>query len=146
MADFLIYWKGFWNDIQDGNSDFDEKWHTEQKHFYKKVQSGDILWLIVFGGNLHSDEWRLISQICVEKKDINSEKEKPYGIFGNKEKSQKFNVEYQSDFTPILHKLEFESGKKITKEGRIIGQNIQQIRDLTETDSLLLKDYSASLK
>lgn len=147
MADFLIYWKDFWEDKKDGNSNFDERWHTGLKWFYNNVEKGDNLWFITFDNKPNSDEWRLVSRIVVEKKEPKkNRKKKPYGISGNNHKSKKFDIESQSDFTPIIHKLEFKSGKKITARGRTIGLFLRQIRPLSATDNTLLEDYSKNLK
>jgi hypothetical protein len=146
MADFLIYWKNYWEDMRSGNTNFDEMWHTKQKYFYKKVQNGDNLWFVTLDKNSYAAEWRIISRVFVESKNEFSEKEKPYGVFGNKEKSQKFNFEFQLDFASVLSRLDFESGKKLKLNGRDIGKAIQQIRPLSETDGFLLREYSKKLK
>lgn len=144
MSDFLRYWKDYWKDRKNGDDNFDEMWHFKTDRDYQKVELGDTLWFLT--RNLHSDEWRLISQVFVEKKNPDFNKDKPYGIFGDKEKSRRFNTESQSDFASIIHKIEFESRKKIEVSGNKIGNRLQSLRRLTEADSFLLKKYSKKLE
>jgi hypothetical protein len=141
MVDFLIYWKYYWQDTGDLNDD----WYTEQAPFYASVRPGDNLWIVVTGGKSHPGEWRLLQKIHVERKRINRKVGRPYGVFGNRGSSERFDVESQPDFAPILQALTFISGKRITAGGAKIGNAIQKIRPLSDADSAKLKQYSARL-
>ena len=54
-------------------------------------------------------------------------------------------LDAQPDFTPVLHKLEFTTGKRIILDGALIGRTLQQLRPLTSADSILLKQYARKL-
>lgn len=145
MSNYLLYWKYFWEDIADNPSAFNELWHTRQEGFWNKVKSGDSLWVVISGGSQFPDEWRLLQRIVVQEKFTNFSFERPYGIIGNEKTGQHYDVSTQFDLTPLLHKLEFLSGKKITANGRAIGNAIQAIRPLSENDGLLLNEYAQKL-
>lgn len=146
MSNYLLYWKYFWGDIADEPTALNELWHTAQESFWDKVAQGDSLWVVVSGGERFPDEWRLLQRIVVQKKFTNFSFDRPYGIIGDAIESQRFEVSTQSDFTPLLQRLEFVSGKNITASGRAIGNAIQKIRPLSEADGLLLEEYARNLE
>jgi 5-methylcytosine-specific restriction enzyme A len=146
MPDYLLYWKYFWQDMEDHPESFNDTWHTRNKSFHNEVEQGDSLWVVVSGGLSHPEEWRLLQRIVVDKKFVDYSSERPYGILGDPKRGQKFDVESQSDLTNLLHKLKFESDKRITTTGRAIGNAIQAIRPLSESDTILLRKYSETLE
>jgi hypothetical protein len=97
----------------------------------------------VWGGEDHSDEWRLAQRISV--KEIRSNNGE-FHTKGDVKNSQTFDVDKQSDLTPILRKLNFASGKRITARGKLIGRSIQRNRPLAESDVVLLEQYAKKLK
>jgi len=101
----------------------------------------------VSGGTDHTDEWRLLQRIHVRKRKFEgSEYERPYHASGDPKKSLKFDIVKQPDLTPLLHKLEFVSGRRIKAKGRLIGRSLQAIRPLSDDDVVLLEDYAKGLK
>lgn len=146
MPDYLLYWKYFWQDMEDHPESFDDNWHTRNESFHNAVEPGDSLWVVVSGGWHHPEEWRLLQRIVVDKKFVDYSSERPYGILGDPARGQKFDVEAQADLTNLLHQLEFKSGKRITTTGRAIGNAIQAIRPLSEFDTALLRKYSETLE
>lgn len=145
MANYLLYWKYFWDDIAKNPTDFNDNWHTKQEGFWYKVNEGDNLWVVVSGGSDFPDEWRLLHKIVAQEKFDNLTGRR-YEIKGNTVSSQRFEVSSQSDLTTLLQKLEFESGKKIQVSGRAIGNTIQANRPLTENDGLFLEEYAQNLE
>lgn len=145
MSNYLLYWKYFWDDIAEDPTALNELWHTKQDSFWYKVEPNDSLWVVVSGGERFSDEWRLLQRIVVQEKFTNFTYDRPYAIIGDAAKSQRFEVSTQTDFTPLLQQLEFVSGKKLIVSGRAIGNALQTIRPLSESDGLLLEEYSRNL-
>jgi hypothetical protein len=145
MTDYLMYWKYFWQDMQEHPDSFNDKWHTRNESFFNQVERGNSLWVVVSGGLRYPEEWRLLQRIVVAEKFVNYDYERPYGILGDPGKGQKFDIEAQTDLTPLLHKLEFVSGRRITAKGRGIGNALQTIRPLSESDTALLKQYANTL-
>jgi hypothetical protein len=146
MANYLLYWKFFWDDIAENPNDFNDNWHTEQEGFWYKANEGDNLWVVVSGGLHFPDEWRLLHKIVVQEKFYNPSDGRRFEIKGNPISSQRFEVSVQSDLTHLLQTLEFESGKKIRVNGKAIGNALQAIRPLTENDGLLLEEYAENLE
>ena len=146
MPDYLMYWKYFWQDMEENSDSFNDRWHTRNESFFNQVEQGDSLWVVVSGGLRHPEEWRLLQRIVVDEKFVNYDYERPYGILGDPEKGQKFDIESQSDLTDLLHKLEFMSGRRITARGRGIGNALQAIRPLSASDTALLKKYAGTLE
>lgn len=146
MANYLLYWKFFWNDIAQDPNDLNDQWHTEQEGFWYKAKEGDNLWVVVSGGYNFPDEWRLLQKIVVQEKFFNPTDGRRYEIKGNTALSQRFEVSAQSDLIDLLQSLEFESGKKLYVSGRAIGNALQSIRPLTENDGLILEEYAQFLE
>jgi 5-methylcytosine-specific restriction enzyme A len=146
MPDYLVYWKNFWQDMEDDPESFHANWHTRNKSFHNKVEQGDSLWVVASGGLRHPEEWLLLQRIVVDEKFVDHGSELLYGILGDPANSQKFGIESQSDLTNLLHQLEFQSGKRITTTGRAIGNTIQAIRPLSGSDTILLRKYSETLE
>jgi len=151
MPDFLLYRKNYWKDLEKDSNCIDEIWHTGQKPFFDKVEQGDSLWVVVTDGSHHPAEceWRLLQRMVVQEKSVDYRDEyhdRPYRTDGDYEKGQRFDVEAQFDLTPLLHKLDFKSGRRITDTGKKIGNSLQKIRPLSESDSALLKEYAKDLK
>lgn len=146
MSNFLLYWKYFWDDFAENSDSLNELWYTAQKSFWEKVEPDDNLWVVIFGDSQSPNEWRLLQRIVVQKKFTDFKYDRPYRLIGDSAKGQHFNISSQDDLTPLLHSLNFVSGKKITATGRAIGNAIQTIRPLSEADGLLLEKYSQTLK
>jgi len=153
MADCLVYWKQFWGDYEnEKDSDFlenDWDWYDKRKRFFNQLERGDTLWVAVSGGAEHPDEWRLLQGIVIRDLKFvdkyNHVDGRPYCVVGDREKSQKFDFDSQLDLANLLHELEFVSGKKITKEGKSIGLQLEQFRPLSPSGSRLLEQYARNL-
>jgi hypothetical protein len=146
MADYLLYWKSFWRATENNLFDRDFRWHTKQDGFWRNVEAGDNLWTIASGGDYAPDEWRLVDRIVAREKFTNFDFDWPFGIIGDPARSEAYDVEMQPDLTPLLLRLEFESGMRLSVHGRAIGNAIQKHRRLSVADSLLLKDYARGLE
>jgi hypothetical protein len=146
MADCLVYWKSYWTDIKETPDAVNEHWYNDNKRFYKQIKPGDSLWVVVSGGPEHPDEWRLLQRIYVIRKKPIASKYGGYDVIGDPKQGKHFRVASQPDFTSMLHKLEFISGKKIRAAGRLIGQALQTFRPLSDKDVVLLRAYANKLK
>ncbi|HEV7893109.1 MAG TPA: DUF3883 domain-containing protein [Pyrinomonadaceae bacterium] len=144
MADCLVYWKEFWKDVKE-NPEWGTDYHTRSRHFFDQIAPGDSLWVVVSGGTAYPDEWRLLQRIVVKKLMFTSTDFRPYSAVGDPRRVLDFDIDSQPDITPLLLKLEFESGRKIRAGGRAIGNALQAIRPLTESDSALLKEFASTL-
>ncbi|CAG1770147.1 hypothetical protein BAC2_00847 [uncultured bacterium] len=144
MTDYLAYWKNYKDDA-DSPADVSRNWRTKLKWFYTCVETNDHLWVVISGGHDDPSEWQLLQQICVKTREIEKSRYGKYHIIGDKKRSQVFDPKVQPDFALVLKKLDFASGKKIALEGKRIGQAIQTIRRLSDSDCVLLDDYSKTL-
>lgn len=142
MADCLVYWKVYWEQRKQPDA-FIPDWYTRYKYFPNQVDIGDNLWVVVWGGEDHPDKWRLIQRISVKDVVFNNGE---FHAKGDVKNSQTFDVKNQSDLTPILRKLNFASGKRITARGKLIGRSIQRSRPLSDSDVILLEQYAKTLK
>ena len=153
MADYLLYWKYYWRDVHIlGPGMVTSDWHTSNERIFDQLRTGDNLWVVIQGGDSGQDEWRLLERICIGKleQDVDEERYEvnEYGRFhviGDPTRSDVFDPVDQPDFTPLLLKLTFSTGRKITSSGRLIGQSLQTARKLSDADTDMLKAYSAKL-
>ncbi len=139
MSDYLAYWKKYWRDCQDTGQRFTEQWHTNSKRSFQQVKPDDNFWIVATGGSDCPDEWRLVQRLHINEVRLDSEHVRRYLFDGVVEERWKFDIGAQSDFTPILHKLDFASGKKIKERGKRIGLTLENIRRLSEDDVALLE-------
>jgi hypothetical protein len=142
MADCLVYWKEYWKDYkQYGESALNPEWYTKYRAFPHQIGKGDSLWVVVWGGEDHPDEWRLIQRIYV-KSVIFDPDDKQWHAVGDERKSETFDIKNQPDFGQILHTLRFASGKALSAKGKAIGRSIQRSRPLSHSDIGLLRHYA----
>lgn len=145
MADFLLYWKSFWREGENNVIDRDFRWHTKQEGSWRSFETGDSLWTVASGGDEASDEWRLVDRIVVKEKFTNFDYDWPFGVIGDFTQSEAYQIDAQPNLTPLLQQLEFASGKRLTKNGRAIGNALQAHRRLTQSDGRLLEEYARGL-
>ena len=143
MGDWLMYWKEHWIDC-DHYDPLSGGWHTEQQFFYDQVMPGDSLWIVINGGTERPEDWLLFERIVAAGKKMKN-KPRPYFIIGDPKKSERFDLEGQDNFEPVLHKLQFRTGTKIRTQGPMIGRSLQRIRPLCDKDTVLLEGYSKRL-
>ena len=157
MADCLVYWQRYWRDVDDLSEDSEEyrekanaHWATRNEKFRRQAKSRDSLWVVVWAGKKYPNEWRLLQRIYLrERPKLDRSLPSDYGEYhvdGDPRKSQLFRREGQIDFTPMPHKLTFRTGKKIAVKGRRIGNCIETIRPLSDSDVVLLQKYERKLK
>ncbi len=146
MANYLVYWRGYWGDVAHQGIDF--RWNTRNDAFFRRVRLEDHIWVVVSGGSDKPDEWRLLQRIVVADKGQNLPGHQ-YGhnrIEGDETGSQVYDLTSQPDLTPVLHEMEFDSGRRITSDGAKIGQSLQSIRTLTPEDARRLAEHAATLR
>jgi hypothetical protein len=142
MADCLVYWKVYWQQTERfGKSAVTPDWDTKYEYFPDQVEPGDNIWVVMRDG----DRWSLIQRISIKKIILNRENG-IWDVKGDRSKSETFDIQNQPDFTPILRRLNFASGKKITKSGAWIGTQIQRPRPLSDADVILLNKYARTLQ
>jgi hypothetical protein len=142
MSNWLLYWKE--HSIEGDYEPVSNGWHTKQEPFFRQAQRGDSLWVVVHVGTARGDRWLLFEHILVLRKKVKSTK-RQYCVLGDPQRSERFDLIRQVDLEPVLHKLQFVTGRKIKAQGRMIGRSLQTIRRLSDTDTLLLEDYSRKL-
>lgn len=149
MADCLIYWKNCSAELNEFTSNKPGPWnlhyHSKSRHLFDQIERGENLWIVVFDTAPPPGDWLLIETISVMEKTHKPELARPYQIAGDPKKSLCFDIRKQSDLTPVLHKLNFVTGKKILASGAKIAQSLQPIRPLTSGDSALLQRYCKDL-
>ena len=114
MAHYLLYWKSFWREGENNIVDSDFRWHTQQEGFWRNVVAGDSLWTLALGADEAPTEWRLVDRIVVREKFTNFDFDWPFGIIGDPTLSEGYRIETQSDLTPVLQRLKFQSGLRLT--------------------------------
>ena len=149
MADCLVYWKDCSAELNTFRSDKPGPWNfhynSKSRCLFDQIERGETLWIVVFDTAPPPGDWLLIERIAVMDKKHNPESARPYQIVGDPEKSVSFDIRKQSDLTPVLHELNFVTGKKILAGGIKIALSLQYIRPLTNGDSALLERYSKDL-
>ena len=149
MADCLVYWKDCSAELKHFASDTPGPWnfhyHSKNPRLFDRIERGDNLWIVVFDTEPQPGEWLLIERLCVAEKRYKSELKRPYQIVGDPGQSTSFDIRKQEDLTPVLHNLNFVTGKKILVSGIKIALVLQNIRQLTEGDSASLEQYSQGL-
>jgi hypothetical protein len=145
MTDYLAYWVPFWDDTEGDLSVVVHNWFTNRKYFFGQVKPGDNIWVVVTGGSRHSDEWRLLQRVYVRALEYKKGEKFSYWAVGDDDKSELFDPDEQIDFAPMLRKLKFASGKRITGRGRKIGTLLRAIRPLSDSDVVLLQEYAHKL-
>ncbi len=145
MADFLVYWKYFWRETRDDPNNVGEDWSTARESVFKQIKPGDRIWVVVTGGSRRPAQWRLLQRIVARRKGTNWDADWPYEVLGDPQGNQRFDVLSQSDFAPLLRRLEFASGNRIRFRGTKIGKTLQSPRKLSGADGDLLLGYSRNL-
>jgi hypothetical protein len=147
MADFLVYWKGFWDDTDGDLAGIDEGWYTKNESLYKDAGPGDVLWVVISGGPAAPEEWRLLQRVVVLRRDSARATSKygPYHLIPDDERSAIYDPKHQPDLAPTLKKLMFTTKKQIAAEGALIGRTLQVARKLASVDRSVLEEYAAKL-
>lgn len=153
MSDYMVYWKNYWRDVEElGDAVHTLGWHTRNERLFNQLEPGSILWVIIWGGANHPEEWRLLRKIQVLKLQMDLDNEKywveEYGNYyaiGDPANSIVFDMDDQPDFTPIIKMLTFKSGRTIKSSGHLIGRSFQSARPLSKSDSKILERYSDKL-
>ena len=149
MADWLMYYKSYWDNAVERDAATDE-WYAGQEYWYKQAQSGDCLWVVVRDELESPDEWRLLEKLVIVSVDFVEEYHKPgwrpYHATCDKEQNQYFDIYEQADFAPILKQIEFASGRRIQANGALIGRSLMAVRLLRSPDDIeVLEDYANRL-
>jgi hypothetical protein len=149
MADCLVYWKYCSAELNEFTSDNPGPWNfhynSRSRRLFDQIERGENLWIVVFDTVPPPGDWLLITRISVIEKKHRPEVARPYQIVGDPKKSVSFDIRKQSDLTPVLHELNFVTGKKILANGIKIALSLQYIRPLTDGDGALLERYSKDL-
>ena len=150
MADYLVYWKTYWQHVEEENRASAPGWVTDNKGFYDRIRKNDRIWVVVTGGDSAPAEWRLLYWMRVTHVDPKRAKTVwgRYGITGSRKDSRAFYIERQPDLTAILWMLQFSTGRHIRSIGQKIGQSLQTHghRTLTESDVVLWESYAKCLR
>ncbi len=144
MADYLVYWKTFWDDNPNGDHTPDFDYGTKQP-FWNNVGKGDSLWCVTRGGGNAPNEWRLVQRLVVQDKYLAADHEWPNRFRGDPLLSESYQVSSQTDLAPLLQGVELD-GPVINAHGAAIGNAIQTARELTENGHASLVAYARGLK
>ena len=131
---FLVYWKTYWNYGEEG-----AKEHVVTKGYGSgavKFVADDRLW-VVATDRAYQTEWKLLQFIRTTSAMGGR-------AFADPDYSR-FFPHNQSGFESVLRKLQFRSGKAISRSGRQIGQQLQRPRPLSNDDITLLKKFAGSI-
>jgi hypothetical protein len=147
MADYLVYWRGLWDNHSHWSGPLND-WWTKDRALYNGIAYGDSLWVVSSAGPVKPNEWRLVTRLVVAKQGIRRGVSKygPYYLRGRPSRGQGFDLAEQPDLAAVLRLLRFDSGKRIRTAGAPIGKLLQKPRRLAPADILLLEDYAASLR
>ncbi len=142
-----MYWQIYWTEFggePDGLPSCE--WWSGSARFHKQVGPGDSLWVVVSGQGLgRPGEWRLLQRIVVKKLMPVEDATFPYGVQGDPKKSRKYKLKDQPDFSLVMRRLTFRSGKRLTAKGALIGRALQAIRPLSDADVAILEAYARGL-
>ena len=144
MADYLLYWKEYWEDPMLDSAASMIYWHTGKQGFWNEVRKGDTFWIVSSGGPEAQSEWRLLRKMIVDAKSHSNQIDRPYRFEASEQNVHSFSLD-QPDFSPMIRNLEFASGRRIVGTGRRIGNAIQLPRLLNPADRNLLDEYLTSV-
>jgi hypothetical protein len=146
-ASWLVYWQVFWSEWKEyGPRIYTIIYHTRSKWFYNAVRSGDDFWLVVSADGRNLGVWRLAMRFTVRGKSFNQSKWRPYKFVPELRGCDLFCLDGQADLAPVLRKLTFASGRRITATGRLIGGSLQTPRRLASRDLSILQDRALTLR
>jgi hypothetical protein len=148
MADYLVYWQSFWDADRSAWEGPLKEWWSRDTGLFNGAGHGDTLWVVTTAGETAPSEWRLLSAVRLLRKEAAAEKHPRYGQYhfiGDGRRSLGFDISAQPDFAAVLRLVRFDSGRRITRVGRPIGQLLQKPRRLAAADSVLLAEYASTL-
>jgi len=153
MTHYLAYWKTFHEEVITENVYLIDpfQWFSDKEWFHKKVNPGDIIWVVGRARLTAPDDWRLLEKLVVTQRSIRVKtasgrrKYKKYKVPCDSVSSFRYNPASHTNIESLLKKLEFKSGKQITRDGSLIGMCIQQTRELTMHDINRLNVFSRNL-
>jgi len=146
MSHFLAYLQHYWEDLKHP-AEVERGWGTETDYVHRMVSRDDIIWVVIRGGPGHDQEWRLLQKVVVYQNwyDKGRKDNFRYRVAEDEALSTVYDPEDQGDLAPLLHRLDFANGKRITSSGAKIGQSLQTVRPLTWHSGALLEAYAAKL-
>jgi hypothetical protein len=147
MSHFLAYLQHYWEDLKHPAKVI-PGWGTKSDYVHRMVKPGDVIWVVTRGGPGHEDEWRLLQKVVVARNWYDTERKDNfrYRVAEDEAFSAVYDPTDQGDLTPLLHKLDFASGKRIMASGGKIGQSLQTVRPVTSHSGTLLEAYAAKLR
>ena len=147
MSHFLAYLQHDREDVKHP-ANVNPGWGTQTEYVHQMVEPGDTIWVVTRGGPGHEQAWRLLQKVVVARNWYDTERKDNfrYRVAEDEALSAVYDPEDQTDLTPLLHKLDFASGKRITASGAKIGQSLQTVRPLTWHSGGLLEAYAAKLR
>ena len=148
MPDYLVYWKGFWEDTGGDLDEVNHRWYSKNDALHKNIRPGDILWVVVAAGADAPGEWRILQRIRVHGTDLvfDSSRYGPYRIIADEQRSQLFDINQQTDFAGLLRQIDFSSGKRVDAVGALIGRSIQSARAISPSSSPMMDRETKKLK
>ena len=146
MTDWLVYWKTYWEKIDDPRK-AEAHWHTSYEQIFKQALPGDVIWVVVSGPAGSETQWRLLEYFEVRTVKMIDEAVTGYKYqFAGENRSHKvFNPNAPNDLTPILTSLTFASNRPIRFSGKQIGRSLQHARGLEESDAEMLRSFAKNL-
>lgn len=147
MSNFLAYLQHYWRKDEKEGRTLKHEWGTKTDYLHKRIKQGDVIWVVTTGGLDFPGEWRLLQRISVQKlyTDKINHPEYPYRIVGDKRLSRIFDPALQTNMESLLKRLEFVSGRKITKSRSEIGLTLRNVRPLLDSDGELLRRYADAI-
>lgn len=144
---WLVYWQVFWDDWSKyGPNIYSIIYHTRSKWFYKAVKPGDDVWLVVSGGRSNPGLWYLATRFTVRRKSFGRSKWRQYRLLPELREWDLFCLDRQADMSPILRRLAFASGRRISVRGGLIGMFLQTPRRLATQDLSTLRGHMSRLR
>ena len=144
MSDIITYLQHFWKDRR-SEANVQHEWGTQGPQLHAQIRPGDIIWVVTTGGPDTLDKWRLFQKIVMDRLFVDPICSYLYRIAGKEDQCAVYRLEGQPDLAPLLQRLLFSSGRRITAMGRRIGQALQTTRPLIEADSELFRQHADSL-
>ena len=136
----LYYWRG---DNYRRDLDYGAGYHLNQaSHLLHKIELGDSLWAFT---RRKDGAYALAAELVVHAKTLNPPGYRygRYRVWGDLSRSRYFQVNTQSDLTPLIRSLSVRSGKGIL--GRAF-QGLAAVRELDSVDHSVLLAYARGLE
>ena len=146
MTHWLVYWKTYWDDVDDPST-LDPEWNSSYDQLYEHATLGDTIWVVVASRQSNESTWRLLERFNFASKEVTPDSPLGFRYRFNGDHSTHilYDPTQPADITGVLTTLRFETDNPIRLTGRRIAQALQSPRKLNHLDARKLEIHAQGL-